>query len=326
MSRAIWAWARTLGGVGILALLIWRLGSVGFLDGLRKINALALLGAFLIGMLGTVASAWRWSLAARGLGIKLPLRDAVADYYQALFLNATLPGGLLGDVHRAVRNGRESGNVGRGVRAVMLERFAGQVILFAVGAFVLVVRPTVPLPSVRLDPTSIAVGTVVLAVVIAAGVRWRRALKAVGSDVRHGLLGRRNLPGVALSSAVVLASHLATFVLAARVAGATAPTMALLPLMVLALVVMGLPLSVGGWGPREGFCAWAFAAAGFGATQGLTVAVVYGVFAFAASLPGVAVLAVRLFAKLPTRTTPRPHIIPIEHEQIEIRHLEPVAA
>ena len=331
MKRAIWSWTRTLGGVGILALLIWRLGSGAFLDGLRVINVWALAGAFLIGLLGTVASAWRWSLAARGLGIRLPLKTAVADYYQALFLNATLPGGLLGDVHRAVHNGRESGNVGRGVRAVMLERFAGQVALFAVGGFVLVVRPTVPLPSVRLDASSIVVGSVVLVVAVAAGVRWRRAVAAIGSDVRRGLLGRRNLPGVAFSSAVVLASHLATFVLAARVAGATVPILRMLPLMVLALVVMGLPLSIGGWGPREGFCAWAFGVAGFGATLGLTVAVVYGVFAFAASLPGVAVLATRVFANRPTKATPQPVPVPVpvlelEPERISIRELEPVFA
>ena len=47
----------------------------------------------------------RWWPAA--LGIRLPLGAAVADYYRALFLNAALPGGVLGDVHRAVRHGQE---------------------------------------------------------------------------------------------------------------------------------------------------------------------------------------------------------------------------
>jgi len=63
--------------------------------------------------------------------------------------------------------------------------------------------------------------------------------------------------------------------------------------MLLALVVMGLPVNVGGWGPREGFVAWAFGVAGLGATLGLTVAVVYGVLAFVASLPGVGVILLR---------------------------------
>ena len=67
-------------------------------------------------------------MIAGGLGLRLPLRTAVADCYRSIFLNATLPGGVLGDVHRAVNHGREVGDVGRGVRAVFWERTAGQIV------------------------------------------------------------------------------------------------------------------------------------------------------------------------------------------------------
>ncbi|MFC7567728.1 hypothetical protein ACFQU9_31730 [Actinomadura namibiensis] len=66
-----------------------------------------------------------------------------------------------------------------------------------------------------------------------------------------------------------------------------------MPLAVLALLVMALPVNVGGWGPREAASAAAFGTAGLGAAQGLTVAVVYGVLALVASLPGLAVLVAR---------------------------------
>jgi hypothetical protein len=61
---------------------------------------------------------------------------------------------------------------------------------------------------------------------------------------------------------------------------------------------MSLPVNVGGWGPREAVTAWAFGAAGLSATQGLTIAVVYGLFAFVAALPGAIVLVVRAVARL----------------------------
>jgi len=63
----------------------------------------------------------------------------------------------------------------------------------------------------------------------------------------------------------------------------------MLPLALLVLLAAALP-NVGGWGPREGVTAWAFAAAGLGASRGVATAVVYGVMVFAASLPGAAVL------------------------------------
>ncbi|MDG4789340.1 lysylphosphatidylglycerol synthase transmembrane domain-containing protein [Micromonospora sp. WMMD1102] len=333
MRRTFWAWARVLGGAAILGFLLWRLGTGAFLDGLRVIDAGTLLAALGIGLLTTVFSAWRWCLVARGLGIRLPLRRAVADYYRGLFLNAALPGGVLGDVDRAVRHGRDTDDVGRGVRAVVLERFAGQLVLFAVGVLVLAVAYPVPLAAGSgLGPTgwlvAVAVGVAGLLGLAgwlrlrsrrpgrpprpealpasasplgpASGSRLGRAWRRSVSDVRLGLLARNCWPGIVLSSVVVLAGHLGTFVVAARAAGSSAPLTELVPLMLLALIAMALPLNVGGWGPREGVTAWAFGAAGLGASLGLTVAVVYGVLAFVASLPGAAVLLARWAARFGT--------------------------
>jgi hypothetical protein len=64
----------------------------------------------------------------------------------------------------------------------------------------------------------------------------------------------------------------------------------LLPLALLVLLAMAVPISIGGWGPREGAAAWAFALAGLGAAAGVTTAVIYGVLALVASLPGAIVL------------------------------------
>ncbi|KOU01547.1 membrane protein [Streptomyces sp. NRRL F-4707] len=311
----------TLAGAAVLAVLLWRLGTGALLDGLRRIDAVTVLAALGIGLVTTVFSAWRWALVARGLRIRLPLGAAVADYYRALFLNAALPGGVLGDVHRAVRHGRSAGDLGRGVRAVVLERVAGQLALTGAGAAVLLTMPSPVRGAARHLAPLVALALLgALAVLLALRrnrppARWTtsarrtsarrtisarrtpphrgRALRAVLGEAREGLLSRRNLPGVAGSSVVVLAGHLTMFVLAARVAGSPASVAVLVPLAVLALLAMALPLNVGGWGPREGVTAWAFGAAGLGAGTGLGVAVVYGVLGLAASLPGAVVLVAR---------------------------------
>ncbi|MDG9715898.1 lysylphosphatidylglycerol synthase transmembrane domain-containing protein [Streptomyces sp. DH24] len=295
----------TLAGVVILGVLCRRLGTGVFLDGLRRIDAVTVSVALGIGVVTTVCSAWRWTLVARGLRIRLPLGRAVADYYRSLFLNAALPGGVLGDVHRAVRHGRSAGDLGRGVRAVVLERAAGQLALGAVGAVVLLTMPSPVLAGARHAAPLVALGTLgALAVVLAvrrnrAPARRARATpRSTLGEAREALLSRRNWPGVVVSSVVVLAGHLAMFVVAARVAGSSAPVAVLLPIAVLALLAMGLPLNAGGWGPREGVTAWAFGAAGLGAGSGLTVAVVYGVLSFVAGLPGLPVLAARWYEGL----------------------------
>jgi len=303
-ARALRPHLGTLAGVTILGVLLWRLGTGVFLDGLRRIDVPTLFVGLGIGLLTTVFSAWRWALVARSLRIKLPLVPAVADYYRSLFLNAALPGGVLGDVHRAVRHGKSAGDMGRGVRTVVLERAAGQVALIAVGGAVLLTLPSPVLAEARqvaLVAAVVALGAVAVLVAVrknrapSAAARRTRALRAVLTEARGALLSRENLPGVALSSVVVLSGHLGMFVVAARVAGSSASVAELLPLAVLALLAMGLPLNVGGWGPREGVTAWAFGAAGLGASMGLSVAVVYGVLSFVAALPGALVLVVRYF-------------------------------
>nr|WP_157880623.1 lysylphosphatidylglycerol synthase transmembrane domain-containing protein [Streptomyces sp. Root1310] len=303
-NRAVRTHFGTVAGVVILGVLLWRLGTGVFMDGLRRIDVPTLLVGLGIGAVTTVFSAWRWALVARGLRIRLPLGPAVADYYRALFLNAALPGGVLGDVHRAVRHGQSAGDVGRGVRAVVLERTAGQLVLAVAGVTVLLTLPSPVMQDVRhIAPLVLLAGVGALAVLLAVRMnssapRRDGRLRAGLAEAREGLLSRRNGPGVAVSSAVVLAGHLGMFVVAARVAGSDASVLELLPIAVLALLAMGLPLNVGGWGPREGVTAWAFGAAGLGASTGLAVAVVYGVLSFVAALPGAVVLVARWYAGL----------------------------
>jgi uncharacterized membrane protein YbhN (UPF0104 family) len=309
--RALRTHLGTIAGAVILGVLLWRLGTGVFLDGLRRIDAPTLLAGLAIGVLTTVFSAWRWCRVARALGIRLPLGPAVADYYRALFLNAALPGGVLGDVHRAVRHGQSAGDIGRGVRAVVLERTAGQVALIAVGVPVLLTLPSPVLVEARRLAALLALAALG-AVAIVAAVRMgrtprpsrrRRSFAALLAEARSALLARGSWPAVLVSSVVVLAGHLLMFLVAARVAGSQASPLTLLPLALLALIAMGLPLNVGGWGPREGVTAWAFGAAGLGADTGLSVAVVYGVLSFVASLPGLLVLLARWSTGLRTSRT-----------------------
>ena len=97
-------------------------------------------------------------------------------------------------------------------------------------------------------------------------------------------------PRLTLASVLVVAGHTATFVIAARVAGSTAPLGELVALLMVVQTAAVIPLSVGGWGIREGAAAWAFAAAGFGAANGVAVATLYAILMLAAVAPGAGLL------------------------------------
>jgi hypothetical protein len=153
------------------------------------------------------------------------------------------------------------------LRAVAWERAAGQVVQVILTVAVLLILPS---PVHAVVPL-VALGLIAVAVGVAMALRLRA------------------WPAIALASTLVVAGHAATFLIAARSAGVTAPPSELLPLALLVLQAAALP-GVAGWGPREGVAAWAFAAAGLGASLGVATAVVYGVMVLVASLPGAAVL------------------------------------
>jgi hypothetical protein len=154
---------------------------------------------------------------------------------------------------------------------VVYERTAGQVVQIALTVAVLLVLPS----PVRTAAPFVAVG-----LVVAFALGWRYIGPA-----------RSAWPAIALASALIVAGHALTFMIAAHTAGVTAPAERLLPLALVVLIGAALP-NIGGWGPREGVTAWAFAAAGLGASRGVSTAVVYGVMVFVATLPGAVVLLV----------------------------------
>ncbi|HYX86791.1 MAG TPA: lysylphosphatidylglycerol synthase transmembrane domain-containing protein [Gaiellales bacterium] len=308
--RSIRRWASPTVAVVALAVVIWRLGAGPFLAGLEAVDGRALLASASVVLVTTLCSAWRWTIVARGLGVRLSLPAAVAAYYRSLFLNLTLPSGVAGDVHRGISHGREVQEVGRALRAVVWERAAGQVVQAVLTISVLLVLPSPvrsSMPFVAVAAVGLSLGVILVGRmrVGGGGSRWARVRNAVVTDIRNGVLRRSALPAVVLASAVVVLGHAVTFLIAARTAGVTAPISRLMPLALLALLAMVLP-SVGGWGPREGVTAGVFSAAGLGADHGAATAVTYGVLVLAASLPGALVLVAE---RLPRRrsSTPRRH-------------------
>ena len=278
----------------MLWLLVRLVGAAPFATGLRAATWPAVIAAVTLTALTTACSAWRWRVVARALGIGIGLSSAMGAYYRSLFLNSVLIGGVVGDVHRAVTHGRRAGHVARGMRAVAWERLWGQVIQAVVAAVVLLtlrspVRPAVPYVLAGVAGIAGCAALVLHGAARRGRSRPSRTARVASEDLRR-LLVPHLWPRLVLASVLVVAGHTATFVIAARVAGCTAPLGELVALLMLVQTAGSIPLTIGGWGPREGVAAWAFSAAGLGAATGVTIATLYAVLMLAAVAPGVVLL------------------------------------
>jgi uncharacterized membrane protein YbhN (UPF0104 family) len=289
--KGIPGWLRVLVPVVLLAL-AWQ-----FADGP---DALARLGradwtllalAFLVVNLQTLLSAWRWQRVAAALGIRLGLGRAVKEYYLAQLANQTLPGGVVGDAARAVRT-RSSAGLGRAAQAVMIERMAGQLALFAVLAAGLVAAGLTPggmaLPAA---PSPILLAAIAGTIGLAALALWRWGgrvgfLASFPQAISAALLAPRLLPGhIALSLAIV-AANLASFSLCALATGTVLGIEGILILVPLILCAMLVPATIAGWGFREGAAAALFPLVAASAGAGLAASIAFGLVILVASLPG----------------------------------------
>lgn len=296
--------ARVAVGAGILLALVPVVGAEPFLRGLGAVSPAAVAAAAALGATATIAAAWRWRVVAGRLGLRLGWTEAVLGYYRSQFLNSVLLGGFAGDVDRAVRHGRSADRAAQAARAVVAERAAGQAVQFVLAAVVLA--------SLQLWAYAPAVGAVLLAVA-AVGVGLTAAAM---TSLRFREVARRELghlrvafgtPGavvqVTAASAIVVTCHVATFLVACIAVGAAASPQRLLAVSLIAVLAAGIPLSIGGWGPREGAAAWAFAAAGLTAATGVAAATVFGVLALIAVAPGAAVIAASALRPSATRAS-----------------------
>lgn len=284
--------------LAILAGLALWLEPARVIDQVRDIQLGWLALALLLGIIQMALSAWRWRFTAGRLGLKLEPGQALTDYYLAAFVNQVLPGGVLGDAWRAQRHAQRSGQRGAAWRAVILERTSGQLIVLGLALLTLMFQA--PWREHLLNISDI-VGIGLMGfglLILLTGLILRRSpvgraqLAELAADARRALLALNAWPLQLLSSVLIVLSYLLVFAAGARGIGID---LALGQLMLLALPVllaMLIPVTVAGWGLREGAAGAIWLLAGLPPEQGVAASLAYGLLVLIASLPGAVVLAI----------------------------------
>src|SRR4029453_6480844 len=211
------------------------------------------LGLYLAGQL---LSAAKWWLLGSSVGLGRPLGDYVRFYFIGMFLNVFGLGTIGGDVVRGLYLG-DGRRPALALNSVIFDRLSGLAILMALGALALVAFPQYRLPR-ALNEALIAGG-------LGLVVGWWTCpgggpLPPAGSRVRRlvehdlapfwrdrGLLGRVSLLSVAFHLSQVGVQYLL-----ARAAGTSLSFSYCMVMHPVLSLMMALPLSIGGFGVREG--------------------------------------------------------------------------
>ncbi|WP_421999483.1 lysylphosphatidylglycerol synthase transmembrane domain-containing protein [Reyranella sp.] len=256
----------------------------------------------------------RWRAILSSLGEELPTPTVARALYVGAFFNQVLPSSVGGDAWRIWFCTRAGVPLGVAANSVLIERLVGLV------AVVLCFCLTIPVLLGRVGDhparwllwlmlagcVGVLLGLAVLAAI--AGRLDRspllrplaslgRALSTVARSSHVGLLLWTGLLGQA---AAILA-----FYLVSRGAGAPLTLVDCAVTLAPGLLIALVPVSLGGWGVREGAFVLLLGFYGMRPEQSLVVSVLFGLALLAASMPGL-VLWLRLPAAASRRTDPSP--------------------
>jgi len=283
--------------------LIWYLISKNDMDKVQSslvgADPLLLLGAAAILAVQMVIGGLRWGAVLRAINVSLPFREAVRLFYIGVFFSQALPGGTGGDAVRIYMAYKADIGLRGAINGVILERVA------TVVALVLMALATLPffvdrlgaedqawvVPSIMLIAGGAVFGLIVLCNLDrlpAAMRRWNlvRGLSNLAKDARAVFLQPRHaVRALFWSAAGHINISLCVYVLALSLALPISPIDAII-LMPPVLLVMTVPISIGGWGVREYAMVVAFGMVGV-TNEGATVlGFLLGLVGLAMALPG----------------------------------------
>lgn len=254
-----------------------------------------LVSATLLLLVLALPQALRWQIVLRAIGAKLPLDTALPTTLIGWFFNQVLPSSVGGDAFRIWYAYRAGIGLGLSTYSVALDRLTA---LVAIVFLVVLLAPWIDL----LFPVTEQKTGIVIAALILLGIwlgimvadRTLARLLPTKARVRvtnFSRLSRRLFLGPPVAPAILLSLliHLTVSYVVWMIANAMGLPLQLgqaLLLIPLVLLITAIPISIAGWGVREGVMLVALGQVGIDSERAVALSVLFGLVTAAAALPG----------------------------------------
>ena len=280
-------------------LLYWIATKIDF-DTLKNFKHTLNLDALSLGMTFVAAQffagVWRWCLILPVFHVHQPFRTALQIYWMGMFFNSCLPTGIAGDVLRVQMMRGANTSIFKLTNAVFLDRLIGLlVVLLIVESSLFIFKSMLSsLPILSVFQTLAlfgSLGFIALSYLHRLPITWprfrlTRIIQQLSLDTN--LLWQFPFQTSLMFIATLLGNIgqvLAIYFLARSLH---------LPITLqncwvfvpMIIVAMSLPISIGGWGVREGAMITFFSLIGISKTAAFSLSVLFGVMMFLIYIPG----------------------------------------
>lgn len=266
----------------------------------RVLPAILLCSAIL--MVQSFTIGWRWRALLHTLGTEVPLGWALRYAFVGTFFNQCLPSSIGGDGFRIVAARRRGMAWQNAMSCVLVERYSGVVCILLIAA-IGIVPLTLALTSKALTGLLFTLvlagilGTLMVAA-LAEIAAFRRMPSMIGrllnwwivgrilTDMRRVVRSRQLLATLLITGLIGNFSNALTVWIIGQSIGVPLGIGPYLTIMSLAVLATVLPLSLAGWGVRDGVVVLLLGAVGVSRPDALVISIGYGVALLLSSLPG----------------------------------------
>lgn len=283
-----------------LSLIGWLLHRIDLAPVFQRFGQIQLalaIAAAVVMFVQLLVTGWRWWLVGRTIGAALDRRAALRLTLIGHFFSQTLPSAIGGDAVRAWLASREGVSLGKAVASVFADRIAALLMLVALVAATLpLFHARVPDPGLRLALSGAVAATAIgMVLFFALGprvasllqrFRLTRPLALLANDLRAILTRPSRTAAVASLAACVHVGVVVSVWMMARALRLDVEAFDCLVLIPPIVLLTMLPISIAGWGVREGAMVVGFGFVGLSPPDALALSVAFGLIQVAIGLPG----------------------------------------
>jgi len=261
---------------------------------LTEVSLWYLLIGLLLQTACNIVAAFRWSLIMRRIDFHFPTFFYLKSYFKGAFFNQGLPTSIGGDGMRILDSARLGGSAEQAFFGVFIDRVIGLTGLLLLNISALVMNRT-------LLPAKVHWPLLLILISLACGLLllfFLRRFSFFAAGKYLGFLGRlseryfqvySSISSICTQLTLSVLVHLlslSTFFMIGQAVGLNFPMQVYLVLVPPVLLLTVLPLSLAGWGIREGAMVGFFLLVGADKSKVLALSVLYGMTTLTVSLPG----------------------------------------
>lgn len=292
---------KTLLRLVITALIFWLIfqgiDGQAVLNRLQQIDPLWLLGALLLQLASTLIASYRWFYVMENLGFKQKPRFFVASYFKGMFFNQGLPTSIGGDALRVLDVAQAEAGIRKrdAFAGVFIDRLLGLVSLLAITGIANLLWPDVFPDGIFWLITLMVLGGLLGFILFAFIHRlawfdtfrpWRM-LQEVSRRLNQAFHAHQVI--IVVQSLVVHLLAVSAFYFLGLAVGLDQPWWLYAMIVPPALLLTVIPISLAGWGVREGAMIGLFGFVTSDSDAVLSVSILYGLTLIVVSLPGLMV-------------------------------------